>query len=552
MLNNNLFSINGWNIFRATILVILLSVIYSCGPGHEPVIEPVPRDVSVTVENSYTKIFIDSMLVEKFIGEEQINDTTAQQIRNFYNKRNYSYAWFTDTGFTVQAQAFWSIHNNHLEFSGDSSIYHEQLHAVMDTLMEAYSAHTTDTLTNAHAVQAIDPALLATTEMRLTAHFFGFIKSAFGPKANPETMHWNIPVKKIQVDEMLDSLLAQNNKDWRPLNRYFHRMQNAIFLYDRIQKQGGWDSLPVSGRKIGVNDRSSVVKQVKRRLALVNLYPAADTSDLMDDSLGVKIQKLRAAYGLKEDKQIDSFLIKELNVSVEQRLKQMLINLERFKWLPDEPERFIFVNIPDYSFFVSERGKPVMKMKVVVGKAVNRTVIFSGDLKYVVFSPYWNIPPSIVRNEVLPAMKKDRNYLAKNNFEVTGQSGGLPVIRQKPGVDNALGQVKFLFPNEYNIYLHDTNAKGLFERADRAFSHGCIRISRPFDLAKYLLQEDSVWTDKKIRAAMGAKVEKWVTLKKPAKVFILYITSWVDMEGFVHFRKDIYSHDKNMAKVIFE
>jgi murein L,D-transpeptidase YcbB/YkuD len=190
-------------------------------------------------------------------------------------------------------------------------------------------------------------------------------------------------------------------------------------------------------------------------------------------------------------------------------------------------------------------------MDIVVGKEANRTVIFSDELKYVVFSPYWNIPRSIVRNEIVPAMNRSSSYLSRNNMEITGNSNGLPVIRQKPGKGNALGKVKFIFPNQYNIYFHDTPAKTLFSRQKRAFSHGCIRLEQPFELAKYLLRNDNEWTDNKIQTAMNQSSEKWVELEKPVPVFIVYFTSWVDQEGLLHFREDIYGHDKRMERHLF-
>ena len=190
-------------------------------------------------------------------------------------------------------------------------------------------------------------------------------------------------------------------------------------------------------------------------------------------------------------------------------------------------------------------------MKIVVGTEAHRTVIFSDELRYVVFSPYWNVPRSIVRNEILPKMNRDPGYLGRMNMERTGTEGGLPVIRQRPGGANALGKVKFLFPNPYNIYLHDSPAKSLFDQTQRAFSHGCIRVSEPFELARYLLKDQPQWTDAAIRKAMNRGSEKWVTLEKKVPVFIYYLTAWVDEAGRVQFRDDIYGHDARMAAHLF-
>jgi murein L,D-transpeptidase YcbB/YkuD len=193
----------------------------------------------------------------------------------------------------------------------------------------------------------------------------------------------------------------------------------------------------------------------------------------------------------------------------------------------------------------------VFSMPVVVGKEGHNTTLFSDMLTTIVFSPYWNIPQSIVKNEIIPEMEKDNNYLASNDMEITGENNGLPEVRQKPGPKNSLGKVKFLFPNSFNIYFHDTPAKGLFEKDMRAYSHGCIRLSDPEKMANYLLKDNSKWTPEKINEAMNSGNEQYVKLKNPVPVFITYYTAWVDDNGTLHFRDDIYGHDKEVASKMF-
>lgn len=190
-------------------------------------------------------------------------------------------------------------------------------------------------------------------------------------------------------------------------------------------------------------------------------------------------------------------------------------------------------------------------MNVVVGKEGHNTTMFTGDLNQVVFSPHWNVPPSIVKNEILPAMSRNPDYLASQNMEITGDEGGLPKIRQKPGGENALGQVKFLFPNSFNIYFHDTPSKSLFDRDKRAYSHGCIRLSDPFKMAQYLLRNQPEWSPERIMDAMNSGEEKFVKVKNPVPVFITYYTAWVDERGQLNFRDDIYDHDQKLAKKMF-
>jgi murein L,D-transpeptidase YcbB/YkuD len=203
------------------------------------------------------------------------------------------------------------------------------------------------------------------------------------------------------------------------------------------------------------------------------------------------------------------------------------------------------VNIPSFTLTYFKEGKPVIVSKVVVGKSMNKTAVFSGQMNQIIFSPYWNVPPSILRKEILPAIAKNSNYLAKHDMEWVGNR-----VRQRPGPQNALGQVKFVFPNSHIIYMHDTPSKTLFDKEQRAFSHGCIRVARPRDLAIEVLEGDTNWTVEKIDAAMNREVEKTYNLKTRIPVYIGYFTAWVDREGQIHFYEDIYGHDDRLSTIL--
>jgi murein L,D-transpeptidase YcbB/YkuD len=238
-----------------------------------------------------------------------------------------------------------------------------------------------------------------------------------------------------------------------------------------------------------------------------------------------------------------------LNIPAQKRVEQLLINLERVSAMPPVTGGTrLIANIPEFKLHVYEGDHLVFDMNVVVGTEANKTVTFNDEMKHIVFSPYWNVPPSIVKNEILPHMRRNRDYLWRNNYVQTGTENGLPVIRQLPGPKNALGQVKFLFPNSHNIYFHDTPSKSLFGMRKRAFSHGCVRLAEPAKLAEYLLKNNPEWTPAKIAQAMDSGKEQWVALSTSVPVSITYFTAWVDKEGFLHFREDIYGHDKEMVK----
>jgi murein L,D-transpeptidase YcbB/YkuD len=237
---------------------------------------------------------------------------------------------------------------------------------------------------------------------------------------------------------------------------------------------------------------------------------------------------------------------------VTKRIEQLLVNLERMRWMPAEPNgSLIWVNIPAFKLYVQDGSKQLFNMDVVVGKEGHSTVMFSGNLNQVVFSPYWNLPENIVKKEVLPHIEKNSQYLAENNMEITGEEDGVPVIRQLPGDKNQLGKIKFLFPNSFNIYFHDTPFKDLFNKDKRAFSHGCIRLREPVKLAEYLLVDQPEWTPAKIDSAMNSGKEKYVRVKEPVPVLIYYYTAWADDNNQLQFRDDIYGHDEKLAKKMF-
>ncbi|MEO6001067.1 MAG: L,D-transpeptidase family protein [Chitinophagaceae bacterium] len=220
--------------------------------------------------------------------------------------------------------------------------------------------------------------------------------------------------------------------------------------------------------------------------------------------------------------------------------------MERSRWIPDEMKgEYLAVNIPEFRLHAYSSDSLLWSMNVVVGRAINKTVIFSGNLKYVVFSPYWNVPLSILKKEILPGIRKNKNYLESHHMEWNGNS-----VRQKPGPWNSLGQVKFLFPNSFSIYLHDTPSKSLFEDDKRDFSHGCIRVADPKKLALFLLKKDSSWNETNVTNAMNSGKEKYVTLKQSIPVFIAYFTVWVDHQGKLNFRDDIYGRDKALAEMV--
>jgi murein L,D-transpeptidase YcbB/YkuD len=521
-------------------LILTGLAFYSCANknGSSPIMH-IPRDTSITEKNAYTNLVLDSHYVETFIHNGTEAEDIAARIRNFYNSRNYQFAWFDEDGLTEQGKAFWNLHEMRIDKLSDSTLYSKELHGYMQVLLNE------DTTINNYTE-------LKEIELRLTHHFFQYLNTVFKGKVSPEEMQWHIPRRKINEQAILDSFLANGQKGWMPLNQSFSRMQNKLIQFVSFASSGDWPTIQNIKGTLKKGSVNEIVTQIKKRLIMAGDYLQEDTTAVFNDSLRNAVLKVQRLFGLKETGVIDATIIERLNVPLSERIKQLKINLERMRWMPEESPDRLVVNIPDFKLYVYERGEKHSSMNIVVGKAANKTVIFSDELEYIVFSPYWNIPRSITRNEILPEMNANSRYLEKNNMEITGYNNGLPVIRQKPGRGNALGKVKFIFPNRYNIYLHDTPTRNLFNRERRTFSHGCIRLQKPFELAKYLLRNDTSWTDKKIKISMNQGSEQWVKLEKAIPVFIVYFTAWVDESGLVHFREDVYGHDKRMERHLFD
>ena len=275
------------------------------------------------------------------------------------------------------------------------------------------------------------------------------------------------------------------------------------------------------------------------------------------------VRAFQEHHGLKPTGIVDARTVAALNVPISQRIAQVALNLERWRWMPDDlGARHIRVNVPRFYVEAIENSRPVLSIRAIVGKEGDETPIFSESMTHVVFSPYWNIPPAIVADETLPAAERDPDYLSRNNIEVVRVSGSETEVidpadldwtdeetmkgvafRQRPGSENALGFVKFMFPNPFNVYIHDTPADGLFQRLGRTLSHGCVRIEDPVGFAAYVLRDQPRWTRDAIMEAMHAGTEKHVRLSAPIPVHIVYFTAWADEQGGLHFRDDVYGFD---------
>jgi murein L,D-transpeptidase YcbB/YkuD len=502
-------------------------------------------DASITPTNSYSNLFLDSAVLENFIRQNKIPDSIARRLESFYNTRNYQFAWFSRDGLTEQARGFWNLHDYVTTYEDDSLLKDKKLQKKMDRLIAE------DEL----SVSASDKNYI-NTELTLTQHFIMYMLSNYEKGyVKRKEMERFIPRKKEDPIALADSLVNKKHKDdkyFEDVNESYKGLKDQLGNYLTIAKNGGWPQINTVKKPLKKGITSPDIAIIKKRLMISGDLSGNDTSQVFNDTLVTAVKSFQARHGFSETGAISDSLIKEMNVPVTKRIEQLLMNMDRMRWLANNPSgNLIVVNIPEFVLHVYEGKQKAFDIDVVVGKEGHNTMMFNGDLNQVVFSPYWNVPPSIVAKEILPAIEKNPNYIAKENMEITGNDDGLPVVRQKPGAGNALGKVKFLFPNSFNIYFHDTPAKSLFEKDKRAYSHGCIRLREPEKFANYVLRNQPEWTPEKISEAMNSGNEKYVKVKDPIPVVITYYTAWVDENGRLNFREDIYGHDARLAEKMF-
>jgi murein L,D-transpeptidase YcbB/YkuD len=384
--------------------------------------------------------------------------------------------------------------------------------------------------------------------------------------------NWKIRGEKFDplatlTDALEHHKVARSLDDLLPDDPQYESLRKALAQYRDLASKGGWPVGPAN-LKLKPGQRNPAVPVVARRLAVTGDFTGniSDTGTVYGPELQEAVKRFQRRHGLEPDGVIGPALIAQMNVPADARVRQLELNLERWRWLPrDLGDRHIIVNIPEYRLEVWDHGKVPVAMRVVVGKKDTPTPIFSDEMTYVVFAPYWNVPADIVENETLPSVMRDPAFLEKTNMEVIDTKGN-PVdpssvdlsnpaayrFRQRPGTANSLGLVKFMFPNTFNVYLHDTPVDSLFARATRSFSHGCVRLEQPDALAQYVLADQPSWTPDKIQAAMHGDQETIVKLRQPIPVYLGYWTARVTPDGILQFRNDVYGIDGRQTQTLAE
>jgi murein L,D-transpeptidase YcbB/YkuD len=355
----------------------------------------------------------------------------------------------------------------------------------------------------------------------------------------------------------------------------YRRTEAALARYVDLAQRGDGEALPTPPTAVRPGQRYDGTPLLFRRLVLLGDLPESATppaDPVYEGALVEGVKRFQRRHGLDDDGRLGPETIRQLNIPLADRVRQLQLALERWRWLPAEfSAPPIVVNIPDFRLRAVERDDQfALNMRVVVGRAMRtETPVFSKDMTYVVLRPYWNVPPSILRKEIVPAIRRDRSYIEKKGFEVTTNDGkvvtdgvisddvlarlqaGSLSVRQKPGPANALGLVKLIFPNEYNVYLHSTPAPELFAKSRRDFSHGCIRVEKPAELAAWALRNNPGWPLERVLSAMKSGHDNvTVTLARPVPVFIVYATALAYEDGEVHFYDDLYGYDASLVEAL--
>lgn len=422
------------------------------------------------------------------------------------------------------------------------------------------------------------PGDLADLELLLSDSFLAYGSHLLAGRVAPAALYedWVATPRKLDVTAVLEKALAKGRvgeelEALAPRHPEYRNLQGALARYRGLAEGGGWEPVAL-GEKLARGGAGPRVAALRRRLAAEGYLPAAAPGDAerFDAALEQAVRSFQGRNGLAKDGAVGPATAAALNVSARARVQTIEVNLERCRWLPqDLGRRHLRVNVADFSLDVVEDGETVLSMPVVVGKPFNRTPVFSGTLSHIVLNPAWTVPQAIAEKEILPLARRDRVYLAKHRFRLFSGWGPearavdpegvnwkairpkrLPFwFRQDPGPLNPLGTIKFVLANRFDVYLHDTPARGLFSRSRRDFSHGCIRVGRPIDLAADLMQ-GSPWTAGEILDAIARGEERAIALPRSVPVHILYCTAWADADGPVHFRNDIYGRDASVSEAL--
>ncbi len=494
----------------------------------------------------------------------------SEALPSFYRTRAFRPAWIDDGLELSDAASFVAA----LRLVRDDGLEPKNYHlAAIESLITEVRA------SRGKRRKEIGPDTLADLEMLLTDSFFLCGSHLVRGQVDPETVEseWSVQGRSEDLAAVLEKGLAGKDitgalDSLRPHRALYDGLKEALRDLRAVAGKGGWPELP-PGPKLAKGDRGARVEALRRSLeARGDIAPSAGGDrSAFDDGLETAVKAFQRRHGIEPDGAVGAATAAALNIPAAGRVAQIRANLERWRWIPqDLGKRYILINIADFRVSVVEAGREVLSMEAIVGRDYRQTPEFSGTLTSVEINPAWTVPPKLAREDILPKVKKDPGYLAEKGIRVFRDwSEGAPEIdpdtidwtsvrgdslsfkfRQDPGPRNALGRLRFIFPNKFDVYLHDTPERSLFSRAVRDFSSGCIRIEKPIELAEYVLRNDPEWSREKILEAIDAGKTRIAALRHPLGVHLLYWTAWRAEDGRIQFRGDIYKRDAALFKAL--
>jgi L,D-transpeptidase YcbB len=424
-------------------------------------------------------------------------------------------------------------------------------------------------------MDTIDTEDMMKLDVLLTDAFMLLGTQLYYGKVDPavEGSDWEMQQKEpmLRLDLKLEEALASNNPangldQLAPKYNSYWMMKNELAFYLKLKEQS-WPAI-LSDKNIKPGELNPIIPMIRERLIKLRYQLSDSTSMKYDEELEKQLKLFQNDWGLNSDSTIGKRTLEILNSKPEKLIDQLKVNMERFRWLPQqETGKYIIINIANFELDLIIGTDTLVSMRVIVGKNYRKTPVFNARMTYIVFSPKWTVPPTILRNDVIPELLKGPAYLEKKNMQLLRPDGTEIaysdidwskisknrfsfMVRQNPGPENSLGRVKFMFPNSYDVYIHDTPAKGSFAVNDRALSSGCIRAEKPYELALLLLSDMPEWSPFRILTAMQQVNEQKVFLKTPVDVVVIYLTAWSDGNSRVQFRKDVYDRDGMVLKAL--
>jgi L,D-transpeptidase YcbB len=556
------------SIGRRAVLALLLAGLAAtpCAPsnsgGTSRQNSPAANHAAGQVPNSELRDIVNSGRLENLRWPD-FSDYLIH-LKKFYGATNYTLAWSVNRRATPQARAIIEILRE-----ADSKGLNAQ----------DYDAGRWDSRIS----QLYQPNAAATFDAALTVCTMRYISDLHIGKVNPRHFSFglNVARKKYDLAQFIRERLVNGDDIQGVLNSVeppfagYKRTEAALDHYLKLSQQDDGEKLPDVPKAVEQGNEYAGIPRLTRLLRLLGDLPdsvSVKPGNVYQEPLVAAVKHFQARHGLAADGRIGPQTLKQLNTPLSSRVEQLRLTMERWRWVPEQfSQPPVVVNIPEFRLRAYNKlGQIVLSMNVIVGKAYrHETPVFEEDMRFIVFRPYWNVPPSIQRSEIVPAIERDRDYIANKGFEVFTPGGqvvtsgtiansvlqqlrtGKLLVRQKPGPNNALGLVKLMFPNEYNVYLHSTPSQQLFSESRRDFSHGCIRVEKPAELAAWALSNQPEWTLEKVRAAMHSGADNvQVNLAKAIPVLILYGTAVVEENRDVHFFDDLYGYDAALARVL--